>query len=126
MNENTSSLHRIALSAAVAASFLLAGCDSDTQPLAPVAESEDELAEILFEAIQDEYHAEEWSTGNVPRFGSVPEACAVGADAEVANVAVYDELMAEAELPADVLTVFASNRLASLERHLPAFEACSY
>jgi hypothetical protein len=66
-----------------------------------------------------------WSTGNVPHFGTIGEACAVGADAEVANIDVYDELMEDADLPDDVVRVFASNRLASLERHLPAFQLCA-
>jgi hypothetical protein len=66
----------------------------------------------------------EWSVTNVPRFESVEEACRVGAEAEVANIEVYDELMVQ-ELPADVLQIFTSNRAASLNAHLPAFQRCS-
>lgn len=68
--------------------------------------------------------ASAWNADNAPHFAGVPEACAVGADAEIANVAVYDDLLASGELPADVVQVFTSNRSASLERHLPAFETC--
>jgi hypothetical protein len=72
-----------------------------------------------------EVPASEWSVTNVPRFESVAEACRVGTEAEVANIEVYDELMLE-ELPEDVLRTFTSNRAASLERHLPAFQRCSW
>lgn len=65
----------------------------------------------------------EWNLDNVPRFATVPEACAAAADAEVANIALYDGLLA-GELPTDVRNVFTNNRRASLERHLPAFTAC--
>lgn len=67
--------------------------------------------------------ASEWDLDNVPRFATVPEACAAAAGAEVANIAMYDRLLA-AELPTDVRNVFTNNRRASVERHLPAFTAC--
>ncbi|MCG6955872.1 MAG: DUF2202 domain-containing protein [Gemmatimonadetes bacterium] len=69
--------------------------------------------------------ASAWTTDNVPHFESVGEACAVGVEAEVANVKVYDELTTGVTLPADVAQVFSSNRAASLERHLPAFQRCA-
>ena len=64
-----------------------------------------------------------WSTGNVPHFASVRDACGVAAVAEVDNIALYDQYLA-LELPADVRTVFANNRAASLNGHLPAFNNC--
>lgn len=67
--------------------------------------------------------ASDWNLDNVPRFASVANACAVAADAEVANIALYDTLLA-LDLPADVRTVFTNNRRASLEGHLPAFSRC--
>jgi hypothetical protein len=66
-----------------------------------------------------------WTVSMVPRFEELGAACEAGVVAEVANVAVYDELAARATLPPDVATVFSSNRAASLERHLPAFERCA-
>lgn len=66
----------------------------------------------------------QWTVGNVPHFGSVPEACAAAASAELENVALYDAHMA-LDLPQDVRNVFENNRAASLDRHLPAFQACS-
>lgn len=65
----------------------------------------------------------DWNLENVPRFASIPEACGAAADAEVANIALYDGLLA-GELPTDVRNVFTNNRRASLEKHLPAFTAC--
>lgn len=60
---------------------------------------------------------------SVPSFASVRDACAVGAAAEVDNIALYDRLLA-LELPLDVRRVFEANRRASLVNHLPAFERC--
>ena len=67
----------------------------------------------------------DWTPDNVEHFASVNEACEVGVVAELANVAVYDALLAGPALPSDVVNVFRSNRAASLERHLPAFERCA-
>jgi hypothetical protein len=55
---------------------------------------------------------------------TVARACATAVEAERANVALYDRLLAVAALPDDVRTAFAHNRRASLEHHLPAFERC--
>jgi hypothetical protein len=65
----------------------------------------------------------EWSSGNVPAFATLAEACAAGVEAEQGNIALYDELLAQ-ELPFDVLRVFENVRAASLNNHLPAFEQC--
>lgn len=64
-----------------------------------------------------------WTLDNVPRFASVAAACGAAADAEVANIALYDRLLLS-ELPTDVRNVFTNNRRASIEKHLPAFTAC--
>ena len=68
--------------------------------------------------------ANAWTPAAVEGFASVTEACAVGAVAERANIALYDELLARGDLPSDVQRVFENNRRASLEGHLPAFERC--
>jgi len=65
-----------------------------------------------------------WDVNSVARFASLTEACAAGADAEIENIDMYDVLL-KLSLPADVRTVFENNRAASLNRHLPAFQACS-
>jgi hypothetical protein len=65
-----------------------------------------------------------WSVNNVPRFRTLLEACRAGVEAERENIALYDEYSG-VDLPRDVSNVFTSNRLASLDRHLPAFELCA-
>ncbi len=67
--------------------------------------------------------ASEWNIGNVPSFASLSEACAGAVEAEIENIALYDELLTW-DLPQDVRNVFTNIRAASLEQHLPAFEAC--
>jgi len=59
----------------------------------------------------------------VPEFDTVVAACAAAVVAEVENIALYDELLA-LDLPRDVRNVFTNIRAASLNNHLPAFEAC--
>lgn len=61
---------------------------------------------------------------DMPAFGSVKEACAVGVVAEEENIALYDTYLL-LNLPADVRTVFENNKKASLNNHLPAFQNCS-
>lgn len=65
----------------------------------------------------------EWNGNNVPGFATLAQACAAGVEAEFANIALYDELLAS-HLPADVERVFGNVRAASLNNHLPAFERC--
>ena len=56
-------------------------------------------------------------------FASLADACAAGAAAEIADAALYDELKLVTERT-DLLQVFNNLQKASLESHLPAFEAC--
>jgi hypothetical protein len=65
-----------------------------------------------------------WNRDNVPRFRSVPEACAAAAVEEQKNISMYDELL-RLELPDDVERVMTTNREASLSSHLPAFRLCA-
>lgn len=64
-----------------------------------------------------------WSVANVPHFQSLAQACSAAAEAEVANIALYDRYLA-ADLPLDVRNVFSNNRAASVNGHLPAFTRC--
>jgi len=64
-----------------------------------------------------------WDLGTVPSFASVPAACAAAVDAEVANIAMYDRLVA-LDPPADLRTVFTNNRAATVNNHTPAFMRC--
>jgi hypothetical protein len=58
-----------------------------------------------------------------PTFATLAEACQAGVDAEIADAALYDELMAFTT-HSDLLQVYNSLQSASLNQHLPAFEAC--
>ncbi len=56
-------------------------------------------------------------------FASITAACAAGAEAEVANLALYDRYLAM-DPPTDIRFVWENNRRASLEQHYPAFTRC--
>lgn len=60
-----------------------------------------------------------------PAHASVKEACAAAVEFETRNVALYDRLLAAGPLPDDVKRAFDHNRMASLERHQPAFGRCA-
>lgn len=62
--------------------------------------------------------------GRIEAPGSVQEACQTGVEAEMANAAIYDELLESVTEPG-MVKVFERLRAASLDRHLPAFERCS-
>lgn len=57
-------------------------------------------------------------------FATKAEACAAGVEAEIANAALYDEWLAQVDNE-DVIRVFTALQSASLNQHLPAFEACA-
>lgn len=58
-----------------------------------------------------------------PVFESLEEACEAGVSAEIHDGALYDELMAVTD-HADLIRVYTRLQAASLDSHLPAFEAC--
>lgn len=57
-------------------------------------------------------------------FATLADACQAGVDAEIADAALYDQLMAVTD-NADLIRVYTSLQSASLNMHLPAFEACN-
>ena len=61
---------------------------------------------------------------STPTWGVVADACQTGVAAEIADAALYDELKPKVD-NADILRVFANLQAASLNNHLPAFEACN-
>jgi hypothetical protein len=61
----------------------------------------------------------------VPTFGSLAEACAAGATAEVANFDLYDQWLDQVQAYPDLVKVFTALRDASQFNHLPAFERCA-
>lgn len=63
---------------------------------------------------------------DLPEFSSVSEACAVAAEAEIANFSLYDTMLdAFADYP-NMYQVTQQLRNVSEFNHLPAFEACGY
>lgn len=78
----------------------------------------------LFQARGWEVPAPRWNASEIPSFPSLTQACRAGVQAEIENAEIYDEYLAS-DLPSDVLRVFSSNRAASLNNHLPAFQRCS-
>jgi hypothetical protein len=59
-----------------------------------------------------------------PAFASLTAACQTGVDAEIADAVLYDTLKPSVD-NADILQVFANLQAASLNNHLPAFDACN-
>lgn len=55
---------------------------------------------------------------------SILDACQAGVDAETANIAMYDRLLAGTTEYADVQRVFTELQRASRDEHLPAFQQC--
>lgn len=61
----------------------------------------------------------------IQTFASPEEACALGAEAEIANFALYDEMLEAFEPYPDLYQVALALRNASEFNHLPAFETCA-
>jgi hypothetical protein len=57
-------------------------------------------------------------------FSSVTAACQAGVDAEIADAALYDDLMT-ITTHSDLLQVYTNLQSASLNNHLPAFDLCN-
>jgi hypothetical protein len=60
---------------------------------------------------------------SAPKFASLEAACQAGVAAEIADAALYDELMF-GTTHTDLLRVYQMLQSASLNSHLPAFEIC--
>jgi len=58
-------------------------------------------------------------------FASISDACAAGVEAEIADAALYDDLKL-VTTHSDLVRVYDALQNASLNSHLPAFEACNY
>ncbi|MHB8136509.1 MAG: ferritin-like domain-containing protein [Anaerolineaceae bacterium] len=56
-------------------------------------------------------------------FNSISDACAAGSTAEIADAALYDELKL-VTTHSDILQVYTTLQNASLNSHLPTFQAC--
>jgi hypothetical protein len=62
--------------------------------------------------------------GTIGAPATLQEACVIGYEAEVANVAMYDRLLTSVQDPA-VTAVFTDLRNASERAHMPAFQRCA-
>lgn len=62
--------------------------------------------------------------GRVKRYPTLHEACVAAVDAEIANAALYERLLASTTR-ADILAVFGNLQEASQQRHLRAFRRCA-
>jgi hypothetical protein len=60
---------------------------------------------------------------SAPVFNTLSDACKAGVDIEIADAALYDQLK-PVVTHADLLQIFNNLQSASLNNHLPAFEAC--
>ncbi len=61
----------------------------------------------------------------LPEIASLADACAVAAEAEIANMALYDTMLTTLADYPDMLQVATALRAASADKHLPAFERCA-
>jgi hypothetical protein len=61
---------------------------------------------------------------SVPTWSSPKAACQTGVDVEKDDIALYNNLLPTVQ-KADVIRVFTTLRSASLNSHLPAFDACN-
>jgi hypothetical protein len=97
-------------------------------PFAVIVESEKrhvEALQQLFTRRQMAPPPSTWTTSSFDPFASIPAACAGGVKAETEDAAFYTPYLKRDDLPQDVRTVMTNLQRASLENHLPAFQACA-
>jgi hypothetical protein len=106
---------------------VLATFGPQTLPFALIAEAEArhvEALSALFARRAMTPPASAWSASSFAPFASVALACEAGVAAESADADFYVPYLQRTDLPQDVRNVFTNLQRASLENHLPAFEAC--
>lgn len=100
---------------------------ADTRPFVNIKGAEIKHAEAIA-TLMNRYSIEvpvnTFKVADMESFTTVKDACALGVIAEEENIALYDSYLTLV-LPSDVRNVFESNRSASLNNHLPAFQNCS-
>jgi hypothetical protein len=97
-------------------------------PFATIAEAEAQHVQALarlFARRQMAPPASATTPSGFPPFASLALACAAGVDAERRDAEFYAPYLGRTDLPQDVRNVFTNLQAASLESHLPAFEACA-
>lgn len=96
------------------------------RPFLPIRDAETKHIEALA-GLYDTYSLDTPSDPYHDQFeapDSVQKACQMAVDAEIANAGIYDEIL-PGITEVDVIRVFERLRAASLDNHLPAFQACS-
>jgi hypothetical protein len=97
-------------------------------PFAVIVESEKRHVEALQQLLTRRQMApppSTWTTSSFDPFASIPAACAGGVKAETEDAAFYTPYLQRDDLPQDVRNVMTNLQRASLENHLPAFQACA-
>lgn len=95
------------------------------QPFISIVEAEDTHAralERLCARHEIPLPPDEWEAKLRPP-SSILEACRVGVEGEIENIAMYDRFLRETDL-LDVRAIFQRLQARSREAHLPAFERC--
>lgn len=97
----------------------------DVRPFSNIRDAEARHVQALaalFARYEVHMPANPWP-GRVERYASLHAACEAGVVAEMANVALYERLIASTQRP-DILRVLRRLQEASQERHLRAFRRC--
>jgi hypothetical protein len=111
--------HALAVYQSIIASF------GEVEPFVEIAASEQRHIEALTNQLnkhQLDIPENPW-IGKVPVFESVQMACKAGVEAEIANAELYDQLFSMTE-NSSLIRVFTNLSNASVNSHLPQFEAC--
>ncbi len=97
----------------------------EVEPFASIANAE-EMHIAALERVFSRYGLElpPVPSYDVPTFDTVEDACSAAVQAEIDNAALYDS-MTNLFTQQDILRVTGNLRNASLEHHLPAFQACA-
>lgn len=99
----------------------------DVEPFATIAQAEQRHAEALERQLQRlgvDVPADSWA-GTLTAPDDLTQAARAWADGEVANVALYDDLLAQVADDPALTRVFANLRAASERSHLPLFRAAA-
>lgn len=113
--------------AAAAYDAVLATFGADVEPYASIREAELRHIAALqrqLERLGVEVPADPWA-GTIGAPDDLAAAAAAWAEGEVANIALYDHLAEAASSDERLVQVFGNLRSASLDKHLPAFEAAA-
>ncbi len=111
--------HALAVYQSVIATF------GNVEPFVEIAQSEQKHIDALvnqFNKYGLTVPENPW-IGNVPTFDSLQQACQTGVEAEIANADLYNQLFSMID-DARLTRVFTNLSNASLNSHLPQFEAC--